>query len=424
MIKYIFILFFCTSTLYGQNISLLSDNKLKTQHKINTVHHIEKIDNRIFLLCDVQTPNEPRFDILLIEIDEKGIVLSEKIIGKTQRNEFPISIHITEAKEYILVANTVSFESKRKKSLNIYLLDNQLNTTSETPVIIPNLEWGTSSVYNPITKNIVCVSLIESETDKSDIFSIVTQYNLNKKAIVSQTILNKNNRVKKPVEVVFRDQKGNFMKKRTINLDNGHAKFCKNIRLLDQKNNHLLLVGYETSNTVTDFWVAKLEQDKVVWEYQYPTKYGGDEGEMGFLTKEGNYIIFGHEYTKSLDVLFDYRTLLLNSKGEKIKNYHYFYKMASLDRFKDVVQLNEAEDEYLMFGRVQERDSKFNVTASNFWWVAVDGKGNKTDEFFHKIQETDEALHLIKLDKNHVMAFYKRIDGETEITRNLILKIK
>ena len=213
--------------------------------------------------------------------------------------------------------------------------------------------------------------------------------------------------------------------KKVLFMDYNYTKSCKRIHILDEKKEHFLLVGYETS-TITDFWVAKVEQNKVVWEYQYPTSYGGDEGKVGFLTEEGNYIIFGHEYTKKLDTLYDYRTLLLNSKGEQIKSHRYCHKKGTKDWLKDAIQLNEQE--YLMFGQVEELRkpvrSLTHVFSSNLWFVSVDQRGNKIDAFFYETEGLDKALYLISLDNNRVMAIYQRNEGNKQMMRNVILEIK
>ena len=180
---------------------------LQTKHKVNTIHHLEKIDNRIFLLCDIRSTNKHYLDILLIEINQKGTILNEKVIGKTQQNEFPAGLHINASNEYILLSNTVSFKhNKTSRHLDIYLLDSDLNTINETPIFIPNLVDITSSTYNPATENILFTSVVK--INQTDYLSTITQYNLNNKTIKSQTNLSEKNWELKPHEIVMPDGKG------------------------------------------------------------------------------------------------------------------------------------------------------------------------------------------------------------------------
>ena len=418
----ILIILFFGNTLCGQNMTVLSDNELKIQHKINTVHHLEKINNRIFLLCDIRSANKKYLDILLIEIDEKGGILNEKVIGKKGQNEFPTGIHLNESNEYILLSNTVSFRNnKGRKHLDIYLLDSELNMISETPIFIPNLIDITSSAYNSVTENVIFTSIVQ--TSPNDFLPTIMQYNLKERAIKSEIGLNKKNWENKPFEIPMPDGKGGV--KRVTFMDNSYTKSCESIHILNEEKNHFLLVGHETSE-VTDFWVAKLEANKVVWEHQYVTSYGGDEGKVGFLTKAGNYLVFGHEYTKKLDTLYDYRVLLLDSKGEQLKSHKYYHKKGTKDWLKSAIQLNEKE--YIIFGQVEELmkpiKSLTHIETSNLWFIAVDERGNKIDEFLYESQGLDEALFFIKLDDNHVMAFYNNKEGEKEIMRSMVLEIK
>ena len=222
-------------------------------------------------------------------------------------------------------------------------------------------------------------------------------YDLASKKIIQTLDLNKKNRAEKT-----KPASSKWIKK------------CNSIRFSNDFSNELILTGQESSSNGSDFWVAKVIENEIIWEDRFPTTIGADEGHSTFKTLSG-YLSFGHEHTQKAGINYTYRTLALSENGKKT-NVEQF-NTGKKDWFKDVVRLGERH--FVLFGQSQASSSKSifdeeKTTASNLWAIMVDDKGKFIVDYEYETEMIDQAHAITRMDSGDMLMLFRR-DGDLKI---------
>ena len=412
----------------AQELSIQGIKGLRTSHQINQIYRLTTYNNEGLLLGDTRFDNGD-LDGLLVHFDQNGKVLKEIRVGRT--NSFERIIDLNEHENgYYLLLNSVS--QRGKASLLLYHLDKDLGVTSSEEIVIPEMTTANGMVYNPKSNKLEIVVAITDKKD--DMFPRLVSYDLENKT-QSYIDLNQKNRQEKledfEIYRMTKDKDGKrIAKKMTIEelIDSGHGnlhtkinKECMSIRFADKNYDELLITGLENSSAITDFWVANVVDNKVIWEDRFPTDVGGDEGKFTFKTNDG-YIVFGHEYTKNANgTLYSYRIVILDKDGKETDEKK--FDKSQKDWFKDVVRLGEQH--FLMFGQTQSvtRESSFEkedkINSSNLWAIMVNDKGEMVTDYVHETETIDEAFVLSRLESGDSLIVYKS-DGVFKIAKIVI----
>ena len=414
----IFICFFIfLITSVAQELSIEDFKNLKTSHQINHIYRLTTHNNDGLLLADTRFDNGD-LDGLLVHFDLNGKVLKEIRVGLI--NSFERIVGLTKYDNgYYLLLNSVN--EKHEASLLLYHLDKDLIITSTEEIEITEIETANAVAFNPISNEL---KIVVSVTDKEkNTFPRLVSYHVESK-VQSYFDLNQKNRPEKENEsakmvTVIKDAKQTQQKPTPAQMKamgmkssvDPFNKECVSIEFLDENYDELLITGLENSSTITDFWVAKVMDNQIIWEGIFPTDIGGDEGKSTFKTKDG-YIVFGYEYTKKIDHHYSYRALILNKNGKETAAKE--FNTGKKDWFKDVERLGESY--FLMFGQTQSvtreksLEKKDKINTSNLWAILVNDKGEMVTDYLHKTESIDEAFVLTKLKNGDSLIVYKSND--------------
>lgn len=423
----IFLLFFTfLITGVAQELSIKDVKDLKTSHDINFIYRLTTHNSNGLLLADTRFDSGD-LDGLLIYFDENGKILKEIRVGRT--NSFESIVDLVKYENgYYLLLNSVS--QQYQTSLLLYHLDKDLLITSTEDISISGMDEASAVTFDP-TRNELKI-IVSITDDNENIFPRLVSYDIENK---TQSFLdfNKKTRPEKEDEsaqtiMVIKDGKQTVQKLTRAQMkamgmksftDNVN-KSCASIRFANENYDELLITGTENSSTITDFWVAKVVDNEIVWEDRYPTDVGGDNGKSTFKTKDG-YITFGHEYTKKIDRYYSYRALILDHNGKETDAKE--FDTGKKDWFKDVEQLGEQY--FLMIGQSQlitlpkTRMEMQKVETSNMWIILVNDKGEKVTDYVFETESLDEAFVLSKLDNGDSLLVF-RSDGVLKVSKIII----
>jgi hypothetical protein len=404
------------NSAFAQKLEIDNIQNLKTTHPTNQIYDLKSINNDGLLIADTRLENG-YLNALLVHFNLKGEILKEITLGKTDSYERVVSLAETETGYYLLL-NSVKRGGQR--TLLFYTLDKALSILSSEEIVIPNIQTANSMVYHPKRNTLMITISIEKGNDN---FPQLVIYDLATQSIVATLDFNKKNRPEDekvsnfPITIIKTDKNGKRVKVKTTEKElakhnikptkKGINKECMSIQFAGENYDELLLTGLENSTNITDFWVAKVVNNQIIWEDKYPTKIGGDKGKAIFKTKLG-YINFGHEYTKNRNVYYSYRILLLDENGKEIGAKQ--FDKSQKDWFKDVVQLSE--ETFLMFGQEQTVTLPKSmlgeeiVNTSNLWAIVVNAKGEMIIDFLHETDEIEEAHAATRLDNGDILILY------------------
>ena len=386
----IFLYFFAfITTISAQELSINTIKGLSITHEINRIYDLKMIENDGLLIGDTQLDGDD-LDGLLVRFNLKGRVLKEIRLGRTDSYERIVKLEKTENGYYLLMNSVKKDNTKR---LLFYQLDNALGILSSEVINIPNLT-ANAMTYDAKRKALIIVASIEL---KEKNFPRLITYDLTAKKIIQTLDLNKKNRFE-----------------RTKSASSKWIKKCNSIRFSNDFSNELILTGQESSSNGSDFWVAKVIENEIIWEDRFSTAIGADKGHSTFKTPSG-YLSFGHEYTKKAGINYTYRTLALSENGKKT-NVEQF-NTGKKDWFKDVVRLGEKH--FVLFGQSQASSSKTifdeeKTTTSNLWAIMVDDKGKFIVDYEYKTEMIDQAHAIARMDNGDMLMLFRR-DGDLKI---------
>ena len=419
-------LFVLVFSANAQELSIKDIKGLKTSHQINDIYRLTTHNSNGLLLADTRFDSGD-LDGLLVYFDLNGKVLKEIRTGTINSFERTIDL-VKHDNGYYLLLNRAS--QKGKASLLLYHLDKNLGITLTEEIQVKNMNSADAVVFNPTSNELkIAVSVSDGE---DMVFPRLVSYNIENKS-QSFLDLNQKNRPEKledfSIYKMTINKDGKQVPQRIstselIRLGKGnlHTKInkeCMSIQFSDENYDELLLTGLENSSSVTDFWVAKIVENKVVWEDRFPTGVGGDEGNFTFKTKDG-YIVFGHEYTKKGDSFYTFRTVILDKNGKE-KDAKQFDK-GQKDWFKDVERLGEKY--FLMFGQTQSTTregflEEDKINTSNLWAILVNDKGEMVKDYLHETESIDEAFVITKLENGDSLIVFES-DGVLKIGKIVI----
>jgi hypothetical protein len=386
----IFLYFFAfTTSISAQELSINTIKNLSITHEINRIYDLKMIEKDGLLIGDTRLDGDD-LDGLLVRFNLKGRVLKEIRLGRTDSYERIVKLEKTE-NGYFLLMNSV--KKDYTKRLLFYQLDNALGILSSEIINVPNLT-ATAMTYDAKRKALIIVASIKL---KEKNFPRLITYDLASKKIIQTLDLNKKNRAEKT-----KPASSKWIKK------------CNSIRFSNDFSNELILTGQESSSNGSDFWVAKVIENEIIWEDRFPTTIGADEGHSTFKTPSG-YLSFGHEHTQKAGINYTYRTLALSENGKKT-NVEQF-NTGKKDWFKDVVRLGERH--FVLFGQSQASSSKSifdeeKTTASNLWAIMVDDKGKFIVDYEYETEMIDQAHTITRMDSGDMLMLFRR-DGDLKI---------
>ena len=417
-IRKLHLLAFCilfSSIALAQQLNIEHVSDLKISHPINHIYKLISNNNSAILVADARF-DKGDLDGFLIQFDLEGKVLKELRIGKAITFERIVNV-CKNAEGYYLLMNSV--EQNGKASLILYNLDNSLNIVSEEVIVIPEMQSANTMIFNP--EKYLLEIVVSISDHQNNTFPRLVQYNLADKTMshldfklknrpgkigeadadtpVIETNGNKVNQKMTPDQL---RERGLSMLMFKVN------KECVNIQFANNSYKELLLSGWENSKTITDFWIAKVVDNAIVWEDMFTTKIGGDEGKFTFKTDYG-YLVVGHEYTKNDGSFYSYRTLALDNNGTKLSEQK--FDTGNKDWFKDLIQIDEKH--FLLFGQSQEITRSDSIEAfeevlsSNLWTILVDSRGEYVADYLHKTKTLDESCAIAAFENNTIIVVSK-----------------
>ena len=407
------------TTITAQELSIEDVKGLQTSHQINHIHKLAMHNDDGLLLADTKFDNGD-LDGLLVHFNLKGRVLKEIRVGLIDSYERIVGLNAYENGYYLLL-NSVN--KQNVTSLLLYKLDKNLSIVSSEKIVVPNIDAANAMVFNPKTNKLEIVVSITDE--KGNMFPRLVSYDIvnETQSFLDFSQRNRPEKIENRIlNVTVKDKDGNKVNKQMTapSFVAQVKKECFSIQFSDNNYDELILTGWENSLTITDFWVAKVVDHKIVWQDRFPTKVGGDEGKFTFKTADG-YIVFGHEYTKTKTDYYGYRTLTLNKNGKET-NAKRFDKDQK-DWFKDALKLSD--NYFLMFGQTQTiafpklRSEEEKEKTSNLWAIIVNDKGEMVTDYVHETENIDEAFVFAKIDNSASLVVFNR-DGKLKIAQLII----
>lgn len=435
----IFLVLFITP-IFAQNITIESTVDLKTDYKIIEIKETKTVtlnnEPIIVALANIRLP-EYRVGAALLFFDLEGKLLKEQAFDDEKYNFKAVSI-IQKEEHYYLLLNRMTV-ANNKKSVVLYSTVNQYvdktilphfdtDDISATYISSPNFFEATAMTIKN-DEVFVTVSIIDAMDNlyprlmihNTETLETKTILNFDKqnrlKALVSEKTIDKTSKIR----VTTIDKEGNEVRKMMTEAELVEAgmmtkaqatemrqllKECKTIKFIGDE---LMLVGQESSVNNSDFWVAKVVDNQIVWEDNFPSTLGGDEGNDIYKTENG-YLVFGLDYTKNMNSYYSYRIVVLDKNGVEIN--HQKFNTGNKDWFKDVVAIGESQNQFLMFGQTQTitlAKSMFEeekINTSNLWMILVNENGAKISELTLETDTIDEAILLGKISDNEVFGFY------------------
>lgn len=386
----IFLFFFAfITTVSAQELSINAIKGLSVTHEINQIYDLIMVGNDGLLIGDTRLDGDD-LDGLLVHFNLNGRVLKEIRLGRTDSYERIVKLEKTENGYYLLMNSVKKDGTKR---LLFYQLDSTLAILSSEVIDIPNLT-ANAMTYDEKRKALMIVASIEVEERN---FPRLITYDLATKKVIQTLDFNKKN-----------DAEGlKFSSSKWI-------KKCHAIRFSDEKYSELILTGQENSANDSDFWVAKVIDNQIIWEDIFPTAIGGDEGHSTFKTPSG-YLSLGHEYTKKPSIYYTFRTLSLDQNGQEVHSEQ--FNKGKKDWFKDVIRLGEKH--FVMFGQSQIATSKTifeeeKIKTSNLWAIMVDDKGKFIVDYEYETEMIDEAHAITRMENGDMLMLFSR-NGDLQI---------
>lgn len=391
-LQFLFLLVLTCHLSFGQGkslVNLISYSMIDCP--VNKVYHSFNENKKTYVISDTRQDGD--LNILISIFDEEGILIDQKVIGKKNTFDRPVKLTTCFGEVRYLLSNI--FEGGESQ-LILYTLNKNFSIISEQKIAIDGLSEGTDMIVEQDLATI-SVSILD---DAGNLFPSVLSYNLRIQKIESQFNLPIKNSVVSNREDLFPNNK--LYKK------NNEIKSLK-------PNNEYLLVGYENNEFVTDFWACKIQQEKVEWEKMYYSEIGGDEGMNVFMLDSGKFILSGIGYTKRKDENYMIRSILLNGKGDVVKEQYCkektrtFYRGGRQINSDYIVLLGQAEN-------VEYTSVNSKVSSSSALIVIY----NQTlDEVFRKDFETinsDEILDIVVFSNERFGVIYK-LAGKTGLMK-------
>ncbi|MFK7907659.1 MAG: hypothetical protein AB8B69_21150 [Chitinophagales bacterium] len=385
----------------AQNIEEGSRSEIITSHPVGEIHKSYFVNNEVVLLAN--TRSTKNLSVLLLIMDEQGNLKSEKTIGKEVNSyEHPVALCKNE-NEFYLLANRIR---NGNKSLVFYHLDAQYESISEKEIFIPGLEEGTAMIQKSKHRLWITATV---QDDEMNYYPKLIEFDIESKQIINEINLNKKNEMpsKELERVVQIDAKTSKRLGSVLVTPNQFkSKICNNMICSTASCEELVLVGYETTDNNTDFWVAKMKQGVVSWEKLYKTQLGGDEAFDVFI-QDNNYLVLGLEYTKIVAKNYELKRMLLDENGKVLSQQNFkddtrtFYKRTKKvgNNYVLLGQSENAEYDTVHFSRkINSSDISLTVLSQNL-------EKSKTHTF--RTEEREAVETMVVLPDNRLYVFYK-----------------
>ncbi len=365
-IKKLFFFIYCLlpSLLFSQNEPLIKVlNKSVLDSPINKIYETFKQGDKTILLGDTRSKGD--LNILIIVFDSLGNKIKDQVVGEKNVFERPVTLVEKGGGNKYLLSNV--FEENKKK-LILFHLDDQYQIIDKDEIPIQNNSEGKSMIINRELA-IINISVLD---DNGDIYPSLITYNLNTKTIDKEFSLKKENNLmppKKQRSTLFKtNEDGKLLKSgmvETLKSQNSY-RTCNQILFSNSNKEEMVLLGYESTDEISDFWSCKINGEEIVWDKIYASKIGGDEGVDLLALKNETYLLSGVGYTKKFDENYHLRTLLINSRGDIIKEHKVknksrtFYKKATVLSSNKIIVLGQSEvvkyNEVLFGEKIEETE--------------------------------------------------------------------
>lgn len=406
---------------FGQQITAGQMTTLNTTYTVNTFYNSYIFEDNIVLLADCQ--NEGQLDVLIIVLNQKKEVIHEQIIGTNLAYERPIELFEEEG-SYWLGMNSVRYGEKAFKLVE---LNKDFTPKNYQSIPIQNLDQVTAMKYDAYHQQLIFTALVSD--DKQNMFPKLIRYDLTEHHTISELALS--GRTDQDLPLIREDSipdkyikmENNFIKvlsykKETVKRYVATSKECFQIKCMNNTCSALLLVGQESSTNFTDFWVARINDNTMVWESIYKTRRGGDLGKDIFWNQSSKQIMVGGlGYNKTEREMYDfnyhYRVLQLDEKGKLLKKYAYKSEGNTRTWYSKMQPLG---DNYIITGRTEDvkiKSTGDNFSLSNLHLSIVDKEGVlKTDQAIES--QTLDVLHsTIVLSANKLWLIYSSRENES-----------
>ncbi len=188
----------------------------------------------------------------------------------------------------------------------------------------------------------------------------------------------------------------------------------------------IIVTGYASSEKVTDFWTAKVNQQaETLWEKNINEYYGGDEAYQVLLTDDDQLLIVGTRYDKLSNVGYRGNLILLDEETGKVI-FSKTYKHKASNFFDRITRAIDLEDGYLLLGTSGEEPWKSkNISLElDTWLVQTDQQGNMLWEEKLKIEGEQHGSQIIKTQQGEVFIFAKTWHNTKGGTDVQIIKLK
>lgn len=395
------LIIFTSSPSIAQKIEEGAKSEIITTHSIGEVYKSYFINNEVVVLANTRSPQN--LSVLLLIMDKQGGLKLEKKIGnKANVYEHPIAL-CQNGNELYLLSNRIQQDNK---SLIIYYLDANYEPISKKEIFTSGLVEGTAMIGKNEHRLLITATVQDGQMSH---YPRLIEFDTENKEIINETNLNNKNEIpNKELETVPQLDPNTLevIGKRQVPPNPFKSKVCNNMICTTASCEELLFVGYETTDKVTDFWVAKMESGELAWEQLYKTEIGGDEAFDVFL-QDSNYFVTGLEYTKIIAKNYELRTMLLDENGKIVNEQNFkdntrtFYKRAKKvgNNYVLLGQSENVEYDTVHFSRkVNSANVSLTVLSQNL-------EKSKTHTF--KTKEKVEVETMVGLPDNRLYVFYK-----------------
>lgn len=308
------VLFFISHLVVGQSIQLSPPIPVDLNENV-TIRDVIYVNDQILMVGQIRHKDSRKIDGYLALINEGGEVLKESYTRED--DGYGQFSKVIQNENSLYVLENLSKSGQSVISIHTYDLDLEKIDSR----VIQEKQYNEGVDFQFIDNENLLVAIWDGN-DPFSSFPLIKKINLTSSKIISKKLDQKNSGevdFKGVDESWTQEMKESFQKLEQYQ----ESKMVKHVLRMVFDDNHIYILGCESSSSISDYWICKLDLNlNVIWEriYEDPDGIGADWLLDGYI-KEKNLHLVGYKYNKKLideRVGYDFNYLVADSNGKFI----------------------------------------------------------------------------------------------------------